>query len=137
MVLVGIVTGGRKDEVGRSVIRHALQDVLDAIPNAGSRPSGKLVQVDGDDRHPEERLAAALRASAWRSSVPGEHHVTNTHSGPALGKGEQGSARPDLDVIGMGADRQDGQRPLCRQLEIQRKHGRQSALRREGRWRGL
>ena len=116
---MGIVIGRRQDEVGNAVPSHALQDVLDAIPDRGKSTFGKLVQVDSEVGTRKKGVAAcACLGVAFL--VPGQDDVANAHSQPALGKGEQSPSRPDLDVIGMGADRQDRQRPFRRQVEIQR-----------------
>ena len=71
---------------------------------------------------------AACAASDVAFSRPSEDHVTNAQSRPALREGQQGPSSPDLDVIRMGADRQDRQGPFSRQLETQGKHGPPSAL---------
>ena len=89
----------------------------------GKPTFGKLVQVDGDIGARKKRRGG-IACFEVAILCSGEHHVADTHSGPALGKGKQGSACPDLDVIGMGTDRKDGQGPVWRELKMQRQHSR-------------
>ena len=83
----------------------------------------QAVQIDCDVGSGEEggRGVASLGVALCG---PGQHHVASTQTGPALGEREQGSSRTDLDVIRVGADRQDRQGPFRRKLEMQGEHDR-------------
>ena len=121
MVLMGVVARWREDEIGHPSERHLLQDVLHAIPNRGKPAFGQMVQVDGElGLGKEGHGGAACLGLAFFS--PGEDDISSAQPGLALGEGEQGPTRPDLDVIRVGADHQHRQGPIRRQLEVQRKH---------------
>ena len=65
---------------------------------------------------------AALRASCWRSGVPGQDDIAGLQSRVALRQTEQGPTGADLDVIGMRTDREHGQRPVLRHRQTQWQH---------------
>ena len=53
----------------------------------------------------------------------GENHVSDAQTRLALGKGQESSSRPDLDVVRMRTDRQHRQRLFVRQRESEWQHG--------------
>ena len=61
------------------------------------------------------RLALALGRT-------GQHHVAGLQAGPLLGQRQQRATRTDLDVVGMGTDDEQRQRPSLGRLEIERQH---------------
>ena len=122
MVLMGIVAGWRQNEVRRARVRDVLEDVLHPIPDRGKPAFGQLMEVNREIGSGDEG-GRGLSCLGMTFFGPSEDYISSTQSGAALGQGEQRPTCSDLDVIRVGAYRQDCQRPFCRQLEPQGEHG--------------
>ncbi len=129
VILMRVVARRREDEVRRAGSRHLLQDLLHLAPDGGQPALGQIVQVDARGPRPAGRRAPR------GAPRPGDPPCRSApRSGPAarlaLGQAEQRPAGADLDVVGMRADREHGQRPARRRVQVQRQHARITVTRR-------
>jgi hypothetical protein len=118
MILMRVVARRRKDEVWRPIVSHVLQDVLDVIPDGGEATLGEVMEVNGQIGAGNEG-ARGFPSLGVTLLSPSEDNVPSPQSRVAFSQGEQSPTGSDLNVVRMRADRQDGQFPLRRRLDLE------------------
>ena len=109
-----VLRDGARIRSGEQVVADLLEDLLDLAPGRGQPAVGQLVQVDGQVRPGQEGPGRVRGPRAWRSAVPVSTTYVARSAGLAPARLSSGPARADLDVVGMRADGQHGQRPPWR-----------------------
>ena len=109
LVQVGALMG--EDHVGRELGLQALEERLDGVAAVRKEPVAETAEDDPRRPKPAVKSAALRRASSPRSPSP----LSTTHDDLGLGIGlrqpQDRAAAADLDVVGVGADREHAQMP--------------------------
>ncbi len=121
VVLVEIVSEMREDQVGIQAL-HLLEHVLHrrSLVRQVAVPEGVEPHVPGACAAQQPRRAP-LRLGRPRG-VAGQDHPVDVDLGIPVEQGQQRAGAPDLDVVGVGAQQQDGERPIAPFPEAQRQH---------------
>jgi hypothetical protein len=122
VILMGIVTRRRKDEVCRAIVSHVLQNVLDAIPDRREASLGQLVEFNSQFT-PGNEGGSGLLCFGVTFVGSRQDNVSNPQARLEVGQSEQGPTGSDLNIVRMRADCQDRQRPLRGRLDLEGKHG--------------
>ena len=111
MVLVGVVTAGDEDEVGRDRALEVLEHLLDLGPSPGEEPIPERLEHDGGLLDVlQERRGAADRLP-FPDARGRQDDPSDVQREAAGGQVEDGPATADLDVVGVRAYGQDLERP--------------------------